>query len=164
MLAKRMASGLEPGLTVIELGAGTGTLTDEILASGVRDQDLYLVEQSESFAGILERRFPGASVGCFDADAIVDKLPKLVGRVDCVVSGLPLLWFDRRKKLSILRAVFAMLRPSGFLQQFTYVGVPPLGGSLMRELDVSATLVGLAPLNFPPAFVYRIRQRAIDGR
>ena len=164
MLARRMASGLQAGSTVIELGAGTGTLTDEILAAGINGEDLYLVEQSESFAAILEQRFPEANVCCIDADAIIEKLPHLEGRVDCVVSGLPLLWFDRRKKLSILRAVFKMLRPGGFLQQFTYVGRPPLGGGLMRELGLTANLVGVAPLNFPPAFVFRIRQRSGNGR
>lgn len=162
MLARRMAWGMGPGSTVIELGAGTGTLTDAIRAAGVGDEDLHLIEQNESFAEILKRRFPRADVRCADADALVEELPELVGRVDCVVSGLPILWFMREKKVAILRAVFAMLRPAGFLQQFTYVGWPPLGSRLMRELDLSATLVGLAPLNFPPAFVYRIRQGALE--
>ena len=35
-LAKLMSTGLKPGARVIELGAGTGTVTDALLATGVR--------------------------------------------------------------------------------------------------------------------------------
>src|SRR5262245_13441129 len=57
LLAKLMASGLRPGARVIELGAGTGTVTQALLDSGVRPEDLYLVERDHHFLGILERRF-----------------------------------------------------------------------------------------------------------
>ena len=39
-LAKLMATGLEPGARVVELGAGTGTLTEAILDRGVLPEDL----------------------------------------------------------------------------------------------------------------------------
>jgi phospholipid N-methyltransferase len=166
MLAKRMAMGLRPGATVIELGAGTGTLTEAIRQAGVRDADLHLVEQDERLATILRQRFPNVSVHCVDADSLERVLPELVGRVDYVVSGLPILWFDRAKKTAILRAAFNMLSANGFLQQFTYLGPPPVGRVLMSNLGLTATLVGLAPLNLPPAFVYRFRRngaRAIES-
>ena len=156
MLARRMATGIGADDVVIELGAGTGTLTTALLAAGVRDENLYLVEQNRRFAAILETRFPAVRTLCADAAQICSVMPDLVGTVDWVVSGLPILWFDRTKKTGILAAVFEMLRDGGCLQQFTYLGWPPIGPGLRRELGLSAVLVGLAPLNLPPAFVYRI--------
>jgi phospholipid N-methyltransferase len=52
-----------------------------------------------------------------------------------------------------------MLRPGGVLQPFTYIGRPPIGARILDELDFEAKLVGVVPLNLPPAFVYRSRSR-----
>ena len=80
-LARLMATDLAPGARVVELGAGTGTLTDAILARGVRPQDLFLVEQCMPFVDILRSRFPLASVLRADAAELSDHLPRLVGQV-----------------------------------------------------------------------------------
>jgi hypothetical protein len=45
---------------------------------------------------------------------------------------------------------------AGRMFQFTYLGVPPVGPHLLRELGLRAHLESLAPLNFPPAFVYAL--------
>lgn len=164
MLAKRMAIGLHPGATVVELGAGTGSLTHGIRAAGVRDADLHLVEQAEDFAGILRQRFPEANVHCIDADSINHNLRHLRGRVDFIVSGLPILWFDRAKKSAILDASFSLLRPEGSFQQLTYLGGPPVKRALRRELQLTATLIGVAPINIPPAFVYRFQKGTRGSR
>lgn len=158
MLAQRMTDGIAPGRTVIELGAGTGTITDAIRSRGVADADLHLIELNDRFADILGQRFPSAAVHRVNAATIESVLPDLVGQVDCIVSGLPILWFGRKTKASILSAAFAMLRPGGFINQMTYWGRPPVSGSLRRELGFSASLVGVAPLNLPPAFVFRFRK------
>ncbi len=157
MLARRMAVGIGAGHTVVELGAGTGTLTTEILKAGVKARNLHLVERNAAFADILRRRFPGAHVHHAEAGDLADVIP--VRDIDSVVSGLPILWFERSKKRAILKAAFEVLRSGGFMQQFTYFGKPPVGSRLLRELGLSATLVGLAPLNLPPAFVYRFERR-----
>lgn len=158
MLAKRMAAGLAPETTVVELGAGTGTLTDGLHEAGVLDRNLCLVESNPEFAEILRRRFPEATVLAVDADTLDTALPALVGRIDCVISGLPILWFPRPKKIAILKAVFAMLQPDGFMRQLTYFSRPPIAENLLRELGLQARLDARAPLNLPPAFVYSFRR------
>lgn len=151
-----MSAGLHAGSTVIELGAGTGTVTAAIREAGVRSCNLHLIERDRRLADILDQRFPDSIVHCIDAATIEQRLSALVGRVDVVVSGLPILWFERSHKAAILRAAFAMLRTGGAMHQFTYAGRPPIGRRLMRELELTATLTGTAWLNFPPAFVYRL--------
>lgn len=160
MLARRMALGIGADFTVVELGAGTGTLTRAILAARVQEQNLHLVERDSDFVAILEREFPVARIHRGNAESADALLPELVGHVDCVVSGLPILWFDRGKKAAILESAFRLLRPGGFFQQFTYLGKPPVSRSLRRELGLDARLVGVAPINLPPAFVYRFSRLA----
>ena len=149
-----MATDLYPGARVVELGAGTGTLTQAILERGVRATDLHLVEQNDAFARILRTRFPGATIVHEDAETLNETLSDLAGKIDFVISGLPILWFNKDKKTRILDATFTLLKRGGALHQFTYVGRPPVGNRLMTSLRLQAKLLGFA-VNFPPAFVYR---------
>jgi len=153
-LAKLMATNIESGARVVELGAGTGSLTTAILDRGVRPEDLYLVEQQRGFVTVLRSRFPRAHVVEADAATLSARLGGLRGTVDYVVSGLPILWFNRDKKAAILAAAMTLLKPEGKLHQFTYLGRPPIGSRLRTELGLRATLLGIAPMNLPPAFVY----------
>jgi phosphatidylethanolamine/phosphatidyl-N-methylethanolamine N-methyltransferase len=160
-LAKLMATGLEPGARVVELGAGTGTLTEAILDRGVRPEDVYLVEQHGAFVDVLRQRFPGATVVQTDAAAVSAELGELRGTVDYVISGLPILWFNKEKKAQILREAFTLLRPAGRYHQFTYLGPPPVGPRIMASLGLRATLLGVSPINLPPAFVYRFERSGV---
>src|SRR4030095_13323788 len=67
LLAKRMATGIGKHARVIELGAGTGTVTQALLDAGVKPANLYLVERDEHFLGILARRFPSCPLIAADA-------------------------------------------------------------------------------------------------
>jgi phospholipid N-methyltransferase len=156
-----MATGLERGSRVVELGVGTGTLTEAILDAGVRERDLHLVEQHADFVDVLRQRFPEADIVHADAADIGKRLAALRGQVDYVISGLPILWFNRDIKLRILTGAFDLLRDGGRFHQFTYLGRPPIGNKILAELGLRPTLLGIAPMNLPPAFVYRLERRAL---
>lgn len=158
-LAKLMATDVHAGACVVELGAGTGTLTTALIDSGVRQENLFLVDQHKDFADVLRDRFPRANVVEADAAALTRQLGDLRGRVDYVISGLPILWFSRETKAAILSEALELLKPDGRFQQFTYLGRPPVGPRLLAELGLHATLLGIAPMNLPPAFVYRFARR-----
>jgi phospholipid N-methyltransferase len=158
-LAKLMATDVHAGACVVDLGAGTGTLTTALLDAGVCEENLFLVDQHAEFAGVLRTRFPRANVIEADAATLTQPLRALRGRVDYVISGLPILWFNREKKAAILSEAFELLKPSGRFHQFTYLGRPPVGPTLLAELGLRATLLGIAPMNLPPAFVYRFTRR-----
>jgi phospholipid N-methyltransferase len=154
-----MATDVHAGACVVELGAGTGTLTTALVESGVRQEDLFLVDQHAGFADVLRARFPRANVVQADAATLTRQLGALRGRVDYVISGLPILWFSRETKAAILSEAFELLKPDGRFQQFTYLGRPPVGPKLLADLGLHPTLLGIAPMNLPPAFVYRFTRR-----
>jgi len=154
-LARLMATDLHAGARVVELGAGTGTLTQALIDRGVRASDLFLVENNDAFASILGKRFPSTTIVHANAQTLNERLSTLAGVVDYVVSGLPIVWFDKDKKTRILDATFTLLKRGGALHQFTYLGKPPVGKRLMKDLGLRARLIGMTVANFPPAFVYR---------
>ena len=61
-LANLMVADVGPGSRVIELGAGTGVVTQAILDAGVSPEDLIVIEQNEEFAELLKARFPEVTV------------------------------------------------------------------------------------------------------
>src|SRR5947208_3061728 len=97
ILAEVMSSEITPGCgPVIELGPGTGVFTRALLARGVKECDLTLVECNTDFVPLLQARFPEARVLGKDA-ARLDPLDLRANeKVAAVISGLPLLAMSHR--------------------------------------------------------------------
>jgi len=155
-LARMMAAGLGPATgMVVELGAGTGKITDAILARRVPQDRLCLVETNPAFAGLLRRRFPAAQVLELDARRIGETTLDGVG---AVVSGLPLLLIPTPVQRQIVAGAFQVMRPGGVFIQFTYGWRPPVDRvvreALGLEWEVSPWVIG----NLPPARVYTFRK------
>ena len=73
-----------------------------------------------------------------------------------MISGLPLLFFSPPQKRKLLTQAFELLGPSGVLHQFTYAGRCPVEREVRACLKLECSLLGIAPINLPPAFVYRL--------
>ena len=96
-LGKHMASkvpALAEGQFVVELGAGTGAITAQLLNSGINGDQLVSVERSEVMSGHLRERFPGIRVVQGDASRLKCLLEADHGicsqYIPCIASGLPL--------------------------------------------------------------------------
>ena len=159
-LANSMVIGMGPGAKVVELGGGTGSVTQAILNSGVSPQDLLVIEQNEEFVEFLKERFPHVTVIRAKADSVRHHIADLTGPADFVVSGLPLMLFPAERKARLLSQVFSVLRPEGFFHQFTYGGRCPVERSLLQSLGLEASFLGFTLFNLPPAFVYRLKRRS----
>jgi phosphatidylethanolamine/phosphatidyl-N-methylethanolamine N-methyltransferase len=157
-LSRLMVQGIGPDSRVLELGAGTGTVTEAVLEAGVLESNLELVERDPRFVRVLERYFPRVSVHSIDALSLARHLRHRAGQIDCVISGLPLLLFSRRKRMRILAGAFALLAEGGSFHQFTYAARCPVESRVLERLGLSATRLGIVARNFPPAFVYQIRR------
>ncbi|HEV7317975.1 MAG TPA: SAM-dependent methyltransferase [Ensifer sp.] len=144
---------------VLELGPGTGVFTRALVARGVREEDLVLVECGPEFAAVLQKRFPAAAVLSIDAARLVDGRPEISAGIGAAVSGLPLLSMPPRKVMAILAGIFLHMRPGGHLYQFTYGPRCPVPRPLLDRLGLRARRVGGTIRNFPPASVYRISRR-----
>jgi phosphatidylethanolamine/phosphatidyl-N-methylethanolamine N-methyltransferase len=144
---------------ILELGAGTGVFTKALLARGIREPDLTLVEYGSDFMRVLQFRFPNARVLWMDASQLgqYDLFPD--APAGAVVGGLPLLSMSPRKVISILSGAFSHIRPGGAFYQFTYGPRCPISRPILDRLGLKATRIGGTVLNLPPASVYRITRR-----
>lgn len=164
-LARLVVRDLDAQSPVIELGAGTGALTQALVSHGVPEDRLTLIERNDGFASRLEIRFPQARVLRADAlDLRRMSVPSGDGRPGAVVSGLPILTMPPRIAGGILEGAFAQLRPGGVFVQFTYAMRCPVPPRLLARLGLVAERRGIALINLPPAAVYLIRRAADEAR
>jgi phosphatidylethanolamine/phosphatidyl-N-methylethanolamine N-methyltransferase len=149
---------------ILELGPGTGVFTRALLARGVRESDLTLIEFGAEFIGKLATRFPQARILQMDAGRIAEAGLFADMPVGAVVSGLPLLSMPPAQISSILAGAFSVLRPGGSFYQFTYGPRCPVPRQILDRLGLKAVRIGGTVRNLPPASVYRIsRQTAADA-
>lgn len=158
-LARLMLAELPAGAQrVIELGGGTGVFTAALIAHGIADADLMVVELNEELHQHLLRRFPQAHVACGDARELQALAARTgfadAGPADAVVSGLGLLSMSRATQQAIVQSAFDCMRPEGRFIQFTYGPTCPVPREVLKGLGLHARRAGIALWNVPPATVY----------
>ncbi len=155
--SKKMADPVDFGSAriVVELGAGSGPITKELLKRLHPESRLFVFERIKDFADLI-RDFNDPRLTVINDSA--EKLEQIlksygVEKVDAVISTLPLAMMDKEVKENIFIAISKILRPGSPYVQIQY--------SLFsrRELKKIFSKVNLrfTLLNFPPAFFYTCR-------
>jgi phosphatidylethanolamine/phosphatidyl-N-methylethanolamine N-methyltransferase len=158
LLARTMASYLDPARSgpVIELGPGTGPVTEAIIRRGFAPERLILVEFNRDFCRLLRRRFPKATVIEGDAYRLADTLKGVVnGKAAAVTSSLPLLTKPLPIRMRLLDEALALVHHGAPFVQFTYAVVPPIPKNSYRYAVTASNRIWL---NLPPARVWVYRQ------
>jgi phospholipid N-methyltransferase len=141
---------------VLELGPGTGVFTRGLLARGVHECDLTLVEQNPSFSRMLQQRFPCATVLGIDAAALEQMQHGVNHTFGAAVCGLGLRNMEIAQVHAIMRAAFTRMAPGAALYLFTYSRRCSVPAVVLDELGLFAERVGTTLCNLPPASVFRI--------
>ena len=158
VLARTMARyvDVESDAPVVELGPGTGAITNALIARGVDQKRLVLVEYNPGFCALLRDRYPQAKVIQGDAYRLRDSLREVLGApASAVVSGLPLVTKPMQTRLRLIRDAFLALAPGAPFVQFTYSVAPPIPRSLP---GVSTEASERVWINLPPARVWVYRK------
>jgi len=155
-LAEAIARQIDPDAgAVLEVGPGTGVITEAILTRGIAPERLTLLEYDEDLAQHLAARYPKARVfqgDAFDLDATLG--PANGATFAAIVSGVPLLNHAMSRRQAFMEGLVSRMTPGAPLIQFSYGAqapvVPPPGYSVTRTASVLA--------NFPPAKVWVYRK------
>lgn len=168
---------------VLEIGPGTGPVTDSIVRLLQQDDVFDLVELNEEFVRILSQRFESdASWKSVQTQAKIHQLPlqdfHTALPYDFVISGLPLNNFPADVVESIANTYFRLLKPGGILSYFEYMYVRPIrkvvtrGDERVRITAIDKTLQEHCDrcrirrdniwINTPPAWVQHLRKPLSD--
>jgi phosphatidylethanolamine/phosphatidyl-N-methylethanolamine N-methyltransferase len=163
---------------ILEVGPGTGAVTQRIVRLMQPGDRLDLVEINETFADLLQRRFRSDAAYRRVAPQSrihVGPLQEFEGDgpYDYIVSGLPLNNFSIELVHDIFDSYLRLLAPDGVLSYFEYMAVRPIrkvvgsktGRRHIRELDEVLTDYldkyrfrrSWVFCNFPPAWVQHLR-------
>jgi phosphatidylethanolamine/phosphatidyl-N-methylethanolamine N-methyltransferase len=157
-LARAMAHPIDPareGL-VIELGPGTGPVTQALVERGVSPERLVLIEYDHGFCRLLSQRYGAARIVQGDAYDLPKTLGDLGAPVIAVVSSLPLLNEPLARRIKLIEDAFALMGSQGLMVQFTYgPGSPIPRETCAQRFSAHCT----APIwrNLPPARVWTYR-------
>jgi phosphatidylethanolamine/phosphatidyl-N-methylethanolamine N-methyltransferase len=158
VLARTMAQyvDIDSSGPVVELGPGTGAITNALIEHGVDQKRLVLVEYNPGFCALLRDRYPQAKVVQGDAYKLRDSLWDVLHiPASAVVSGLPLVTKPMLTRLKLIRDAFLALAPGAPFVQFTYSVAPPIPKSLP---GVSTEASERIWMNLPPARVWVYRK------
>jgi phosphatidylethanolamine/phosphatidyl-N-methylethanolamine N-methyltransferase len=158
VLARTMARYVDPQSTgpVVELGPGTGPITEALVAAGVDPARLVLVEFDPTFCRILRSRYPDATLVQGDAYSLRRLLETLlIQPAAAVVSGLPLITKPLKMRMRLLRDAFDLMLPGAPFVQFTYSVASPVPKRLGGFTAEASERIWL---NIPPARVWVYRK------
>ncbi len=161
-LAREMLQEIdfESASCIVELGAGTGPVTAELLQRINPDCRVVIVERDPDLCSRLRERFPEADIAEADALNLNDILAsRNIDTVDHIVCGLSLAWFKPADQHRILDTSRRLLGSCGSFRQVTYMPLVqlPLYRRYFQQVEPHFVL-----RNMPPAGVYICHSPKLD--
>jgi phospholipid N-methyltransferase len=153
-------ANLASSKTVVELGSGTGAITEKLMQHLPKDALFMALELNSQFVEETKKRCPGAIVYHDTAENVKTYLNKHgKEQCDCIISTLPWTLFDKELQVRILNAIWEVLPEGGEFLTVTYTFAPLLPAGrrfrdLVRKRFSSVTRTKPIWKNLPPVYVY----------
>ena len=157
-LARLVARNVEigPDDAVIEVGAGTGSITKALVSAGIPRERLFVIEIDADMCTYLRKQFPQVQIIHGDAGRLGEIVPgRWHGKVSTVVSGIPMITLPFEAQQRLIKSWFSITKPGGQMLQYTYSLISPIPEA---KLGLSVRRCGMAFLNVPPASVFSYRK------
>jgi phosphatidylethanolamine/phosphatidyl-N-methylethanolamine N-methyltransferase len=151
LLAKH--AGFDDQSPIVELGGGSGSLTRSLIKAGIDPARLYVIELDAELAAYLKMAMPHVNVIHGNATELARILPKdVIGKVNRVVSGLPMINMPELIRRQILESCFDIMAPEGAYVQYTY---SPRSSIDAETYQLNKKRLGTVFLNLPPATIWQ---------
>ena len=141
---------------ILELGAGTGSLTQGLVRAGCPPERIIALESEPALVAVLRRQFPAIRVIEGDATRIGDYLAGNVERLASVVSSLPIKWLPVEAQCAVVRPCLDLLGPGGRFLQLTNAFTSPVA---VERLGIAGREVSRVWLNLLPAQIWAYSKR-----
>lgn len=181
-LARKITSQIDSRddfpVRILEVGAGTGAVTQSLVQKLGPEDRLDLCEINPMFAAVLERRYthPASRDDGWPQmrvirDCVLQWAPE--SKYDFIISGLPFNSFDPDFVSSVFERYFEFLKPGGSLSYFEYLLIREVSAPfasrefrrrvrgvervVRRYIDQCQFQRNTVLLNIPPAVVRHLR-------
>jgi len=151
LLAKHAA--VDDDSPIVELGGGSGSLTRALIKAGINPSRIYVIELDLELANYLKVSMPQVNVIHGNASDLKQILPsEIIGKVQRIVSGLPMINIPQPIQRQILDSCFQIMAPEGAYLQYTY---SPRSSINAKAYQLNKKRLGTVFLNLPPASVWQ---------
>ena len=147
--ARMMALPADPQGTVLELGAGTGSITEGIVERLGDASRLTSVEIDPALADEFRANFPNVRLIVGDAEQVLHDGPGW----NTIISGVPFTMMEPGKRARLFDLVKQKLAPNGVFVAIQY----SLSSKAQLQHHFQDVTVRFSPLNLPPAVIYVCR-------
>jgi phospholipid N-methyltransferase len=153
-------AGIREAKSIVELGAGSGAVTAEILRNKPAHARVLAVERSRPLASKLAERFPEAEVVCGCATRLGEQMRLLnFEPADSILSTLPWTVFPPETQQAVLTEIRDALSPDGTFativcQCWRFFEAGRRFRGLLGHTFGSVHATDVVFANLPPAFVY----------
>lgn len=153
------AAQLDQARVIVELGAGLGGITEQILKVKPRDTRFLAIEINEDLIKVARKRCPETDLILGNALHLDTYLSER-GEESCdaIISAIPWAVMDSEKQSKLLATIYDNLKPGGrFVTLAFLVGLPCPASRRFREAMSSRFgKTGMTPIvwrNLPPAVI-----------
>jgi phosphatidylethanolamine/phosphatidyl-N-methylethanolamine N-methyltransferase len=166
--ARRLAhaaldAAIPGGGPVLELGAGTGPVTEALLETGCPVDQIVVVERDAELCRLLQRRFSGLQVLHGNALELSGLLARArLSSVGVVLSGLPMRVVPPKAAARCYSEAFQRMPSGGAIIQYTYGFRPPVDPDESVP-KLGATFVGREWRNVPPMAIWSYRREGDES-
>lgn len=144
---------------IVELGGGSGSLTRALIKAGIEPSRIYVIELDFELASYLTTAIPQVNVIHGNAAELSQILPaEIIGKVQRIVSGLPMINIPEPIRRQILESCFQVMAPGGAYLQYTY---SPRSSINAEAYQLNKKRLGTTFLNLPPATIWQYTKSAI---
>jgi|CXWL01.1.fsa_nt_gi phosphatidylethanolamine/phosphatidyl-N-methylethanolamine N-methyltransferase len=160
-LARAMAAQVDLSREggVIELGAGTGVVTQALLEAGIANDKLLVIERDKKLHALLHSIFHDLKVLCADAMELEEVIKNAgMKKVNAIVSSLPFITMPVAIRHGIQEQMAKAIGDYGIIVQFTYGPKSPINRSELKRYGLIGERVKLVLANVPPAHVWVYRR------
>ena len=152
-LARAIAAQTDPARPgpVLELGPGTGVVTEALIARGFAPERITAIEFDRDFVERVRARCPGVNViegDAFNLDATLSGTAS--NGFAAIVSGIPLLNWPLAARRGLIDDALRRLQPGAPFVQFSYGLTPPMPATDSFTVRRAAVIWA----NLPPARVW----------
>jgi phosphatidylethanolamine/phosphatidyl-N-methylethanolamine N-methyltransferase len=128
-----------------------------LIKAGVDPARIYVIELDPELAKYLKTAMPQVNIIQGDAADLANILPShILGKINRIVSGLPMINMPQAIRDRILESCFQVMAPGGAYLQYTY---SPRSSINANAYQLNKKRLGTVFLNLPPATVWEYTKR-----
>lgn len=144
---------------IVELGGGTGSLTEGMLGAGIKPEKLICVEIDPNFCSFLRNKFSGLGLKiiCADAKYLKNELSDdVLKNISTIVSSVPLLTLSKKARMEFIASTLELLDKNGQLIQVSYSPFSPIP---YKQFNITMQRYGTIFRNFPPINIFGYKKK-----